>query len=109
VTGPASADVRGLFKVYRVMAFVVGTLTVVVILVAWPLKELAHNDTLRPVVMVHGFLFMGYVAVVFLLGARLGWRWLTLGLRMAAGFVPFATFIVERQVAAEVKLLLVGE
>ena len=76
------------------------------VFVAMPMKYLGHND--GPVKVLgpgHGFLFMIYLVATLDLGIRLDWAWSKLGLRMLAGTVPFATFVVERRVHEEVSAL----
>jgi integral membrane protein len=89
---------------YRVMAYVVGTLLVVLTLVAMPIKYLGHNDA--PVAIVgtaHGFLYAVFLLAAFDLAVRARWRaWSTL-LVLLAGTVPFLSFVAERKVTARMR------
>jgi integral membrane protein len=90
-------SVKGSFMRYRILAFVTGTLLIVLVFVAIPIKYWAHNKT--PVAIVgtaHGFIFMVYLVTAFDLGIRLRWPWLKLGLIMLAGTIPFASFVAEK-------------
>ena len=61
---------------YRIIAWIVGVVLLVLVLVAMPVKYIGHNDALVAVVgPIHGFLFMVYVALTFDLGRRARWRW----------------------------------
>jgi len=99
--------VRNLFTAYRWLALVVGVLLAFGSLVALPLKYLAAEgssiqelgDTASIVWVIHGWVFMVYVVVAFLLARRSGWAWQFTGLVLVAGLVPLLIFWVERRVA----------
>jgi integral membrane protein len=86
-----------------VAANLVGVGLLVLVLVAMPLKYLAHNDTVISVHgPIHGLLYMIYVWVSVDLGMRAGWPLRrTVGV-LLAGTVPFLSFVVERRVARRV-------
>ncbi len=94
-----SPAVAAALRRYRVMAYVVGVLLVVLVLVGVPLKYLAHEPTVAKVVGVaHGFLFMVYLLACLDLVRR--YRWLSLvrtAVLLVSGTVPFLSFVVERQ------------
>jgi integral membrane protein len=103
--------VRGLVTTYRVLAIVVGVLLAFCSLVAFPLKYFVTEGTdlqrfgedASVLWLVHGWIFMVYVVVAFLLARRAGW---TVGftiLALAAGLVPLLIFWVERQVMAKLR------
>ena len=84
---------------YRVAAYVVGVMLLVLVLVAMPIKYFGDNDT--PVAIVgpiHGWLFAIYLVITFDLARRTTWPLKrTLGV-MVAGTIPFLSFYVERKV-----------
>ena len=85
---------------YRIIAWVVGVVLLVLVLVAMPVKYLGHNDALVAVVgPIHGFLFMVYVALTFDLGRRVRWPLGRMLLVMLAGTIPFLSFWAERKVS----------
>ena len=99
-TPPAVAPkVRAALGRYRVMAYVVGVMLLLLVAVAMPLKYFA--DTPGPVAVIgtaHGFLYAVYLLAAFDLALRARWRALsTLGV-LLAGTVPFLSFVVERRV-----------
>ncbi|MFE4515186.1 DUF3817 domain-containing protein [Kitasatospora sp. NPDC056783] len=53
------------------------------------------------VAMLHGYLYIGYFVVTFMLGQKLKWPLGRLVLTLAAGCIPFLSFVFERKVAAE--------
>jgi integral membrane protein len=88
---------------YRVMAYVVGVMLLVLTLVAMPLKYAAGEPALVETVgPAHGFLYMVYLVVTFDLGMRCRWGWGRLVLVMLAGTVPFLSFVAERKVTKQV-------
>lgn len=98
-----TAGTRSSFLRYRVMAFVTGTLLVLLVFVAIPIQLWGHNK--GPVAVIgtaHGFLFMVYLLTALDLGVRRRWAWLKLGLIMIAGTVPFASFYAENRIRHEI-------
>ena len=100
----------GLFKTYRVLAFVVGALLLVgsvgfVLKYALPeggsLQEV--GEALTPVWVVHGWIYMVYVVVAFVLTQRAGWPLTRFLLMLVAGLVPLLIFWVERSVAERLR------
>jgi integral membrane protein len=109
--------VSGLFKTYRVLAFVVGVLLLVGT-VGFVLKyaHVVHEDLisdgsglqqlgedLTPVWLVHGWVYMVYVVVAFVLTQRAGWPLPRFLLMMVAGLVPALIFWVERRVTVQLR------
>ena len=99
-----------LFRAYRLLALVVGVLLAFCALVALPLKYLASDgsalqsfgESASIMWVAHGWVFMIYVVVAFLLSRRADW---TVGftlLALIAGLIPLLIFFVERRVAQKV-------
>ena len=89
---------------YRVMAYVVGTLLLVLVLVAMPLKYFA--DMPGPVAVVgtgHGFLYAVYLLTAFDLALRARWSAKGTVLVLLAGTVPFLSFVAERKVTRKTR------
>jgi integral membrane protein len=99
-----------LFSSYRVLAYVVGVLLAFGTFVAIPLKYLTTegtglNDlgnTLSLVWVVHGWIYLVYVVVAFLLARRERWSVTFTLLMLAAGLIPLLIFWVERWVEQKV-------
>jgi len=89
---------------YRVMAYVVGTLLVVLVCVGLPLKYWAHNDTVVLWTAIpHGWLYMLLLITAFDLGRRARWSvWRLLAIALA-GTVPFLSFFAERSATRDVR------
>ena len=89
---------------YRVMAYVVGVLLLVLTLVAVPIKYLGHNDTPVSIVGVaHGVLYAIFFLVTLDLAVRARWRPLSALLVVVAGTIPFLSFVAERKVTARMR------
>jgi integral membrane protein len=89
---------------YRVMAYIVGVMLLVLVLVAMPLRYLA--DTPGPVAVVgpaHGFLFIVYLLAAFDLALRAKWTAKGTVLVLLAGTIPFASFFAERSVTRKTR------
>jgi integral membrane protein len=84
---------------YRVAAYVVGVMLLVLVLIAMPIKYLGHNSLPVQIIgPIHGWLFAIYLVITFDLARRTTWPLTrTLGV-MIAGTIPFLSFVVERKV-----------
>jgi integral membrane protein len=102
----APADVpaiRGALLRYRIMAYAVGVLLVVLVLVGMPLKYFADNGSVVTWTGVpHGWLYMLLIATAYDLGRRVRWPWKRLILIALAGTVPFLSFVAEHYARTDV-------
>lgn len=95
---------------YRVMAWIVGVLLVVLVLVGVPLEYIWGYDRVDAVLGVaHGWLYMVLLITAYDLGRRVKWPWKNLLLIALAGTVPFLSFVAERYATRDVRRLLAGE
>ena len=103
---------RNLFTNYRILAFIVGILLTLLVFVAMPLKYLTSDgtsaqslgDTLTSGVgIAHGWIYMVYLIVAFVLSRRARWPLPFTALVLLAGLVPILIFWVERQVTYRVR------
>jgi integral membrane protein len=97
--------VQGAVTRYRVMAYVTGTLLIILFCVAVPLQFFAHSDTLSKVVgMPHGMVcYPLYLLTTFDLYRRVRLPLGRVVLIVLAGIIPFLTFWVERKTVAELR------
>ena len=98
--------VRSLFLTYRVLALVVGVLLLVGTFASICKYLLAEGsdlqqlgETLTPIWLIHGWIYMVYVVVAFLLSRRAGWSLEFLVVMLLAGLIPVLIFFVEHKVA----------
>jgi integral membrane protein len=92
---------------YRVMAYVVGVMLLVLVGVAMPLKYLADQPRAVEIVgPVHGFLYAVYLIVSLDLALKCRWPLGRTLLVLLAGTVPFMSFLAERDVTREVRTRL---
>lgn len=102
---------RNLFISYRVLAAIVGVLLLIGTFLALPFKYLAAEgsglqdlgEQLSLVWLVHGWIYIIYVVVAFLLSRRAGWSLTYLLLMLVAGLIPVLIFWVEHKVASRLK------
>lgn len=93
-----------LLLAYRVLANVVGFLLVVLVFVAVPLRHLGDHPLLSQVVApMHGYLYLVYVVVAFLLCRKAQVPLPRTFLVLGAGLIPFLTFVVERRLTRDVR------
>lgn len=96
--------IRGALLRYRVMAYVVGVLLVVLVLIGMPLKYLADNGSVVTWTGVpHGWLYMVLIVTAYDLGRRVHWPWGRLILIALAGTVPFLSFVAEHYARKDVQ------
>lgn len=89
---------------YRVMAYVVGTLLVLLVCIAVPLKYAADQPTLVHVLGVaHGYLYMALLITIADLWRRRRFPLSAVVWVALAGTVPFLSFVVERAVTTRVR------
>nr|WP_281371988.1 DUF3817 domain-containing protein [Modestobacter versicolor] len=89
---------------YRVMAYVVGVMLVVLVFVAVPLNYLADVPEVSAVVSpIHGFLYIVYLVTAFDLALKARFTAKGTVLVLLAGVVPFVSFWAERRVTARVR------
>lgn len=96
--------VRSALTRYRVMAWIVGVLLAVLVLVGVPLKYGWGIDTVVTWTGVpHGWLYMVLLITAYDLSRRVKWSlWWVIGI-MAAGTVPFLSFVAEHFATKDVK------
>ncbi len=89
---------------YRVMAYLVGTLLVVLTLVGLPLKYIYGDDRVVTWTGIpHGWLYMILIITAVDLGRRAGWSWRRLLAIALAGTIPFLSFVAERSATKDVR------
>lgn len=83
---------------YRLMAYVVGTLLMVLVFVAVPLQYAADQPAPAAVIgVIHGICYIVYLLTSYDLVRKAGWRWTRLVAPVFAGFIPVLAFVVERR------------
>ena len=88
---------------YRVMAYVVGVMLIVLVCVGVPLQYAASEPAVVKVVgPLHGFLYIVYLVAAFDLARRARLSLWQLVAMVAAGLVPGLAFVVERAVTRRV-------
>ncbi len=93
--GALPLAVRG----YRIMAYLTGAVLIVLCFVGIPLQVLAHNLVIvRYVGTAHGFLYIVYVIVAFVMTRLVGMKPASPAtvVVLLAGTIPVLTFVVER-------------
>jgi integral membrane protein len=96
---PARADLRGAVLRFRVMAYTVGVMLLILVFVGVPLQIWADAPGVVHLVgPIHGFLYIVYLVLGADLARRAGWPIWRLWDVVLAGLIPFAAFVVERRV-----------
>ena len=103
VARPSSRGIPAALTRYRTLAYVVGVMLLLLVLVAMPLKYFAGMP--GPVAVIgtaHGFLYCVYLLTAFDLALRARWSAKGTVLVLLAGTIPFLSFVVERKVTRRV-------
>lgn len=100
----APANFETQWKFYRAMAFIVGTVLLVLTALLISVRGMGNPEPsfYAAAWTAHGYLFPIYVVATFMLSAKLRWGFGKTILIMLAGTVPAMSFVTERRVAKEV-------
>ena len=94
-------------KRYRVMAYVVGVMLLILVLVAMPIRYIwghpRFSETFSP---IHGACYIIYLIVAFDLGMKARWSKPRILAVLLAGAVPFLSFFVERRVTRDAQAMI---
>ncbi len=89
---------------YKVMAYIVGVGLLILVFIGVPLQYGAGLPQVAEIVgPIHGFLYIVYLLAALDLARRARFTLLQMIAMVAAGFLPFLAFIVERNVARRVE------
>jgi integral membrane protein len=92
---------------YRIMAWVVGILLVVLVCVGMPLKYIwGDGRVVMWTGIPHGWLYMVLLITVYDLGRRVKWSLKWFVAIMLAGTVPFLSFVAEHFATKDVRAKL---
>jgi integral membrane protein len=89
-------------RAYRTMAYVTGTMLIILCFVGIPLQVFAHDDAVAKVVgTIHGVLYIIYLVVAFTMTrfVRIRTASITTIIVLLAGTIPILTFVVERWIS----------
>lgn len=87
-----------MIKSFKVIAILEGISFLAILFVTMPLKYFFEMPYPNHVVgMAHGFLFLIYIVLAFLVKAELKWNLKTLLIVLACSIIPFGTFWMERK------------
>lgn len=97
---PRVRRASGALRRYRVMAYVTGSMLLVLSL-EMVLKYALHVYALDWVPRLHGFVYIVYLVTVFDLWSVMRWKLGRFVTMAAAGVVPVMSFVLERRVHAD--------
>ena len=86
------------FTWFRKVAMAEGISYLVLLLIAMPLKYLADSpETVRIVGGIHGFLFVLFMVLAFVVKAEFNRTWFWGIKAFIASIIPFGTFLMEKE------------
>lgn len=102
---------KRLLNAYKVIATVVGVLLIVLCLIGLPLDLFASGNAhdvgrwiAQNVGVAHGWLYMIYLVVTFMLARRAGWDLPFAVVTLICGTIPIASFWAEFRVLRHTRL-----
>lgn len=105
-SGIGDTDARSVVErrllAYRVMAYVTGVL-LLLLCTSMVLKYGFGRDELNWSAYAHGWMYVGYLITVVLLGGAVRWRPSRMVVVALAGTIPLMSFVAERSVTREVR------
>ncbi|MHB8294366.1 MAG: DUF3817 domain-containing protein [Acidimicrobiales bacterium] len=100
----AAPDAHAALRRYRVIAYIVGTLLLILTLIGIPLQLAAGQPEVVSLVgPIHGFAYIIYLAAGYDLARRGTWTKGQMAAVALAGLVPFLTFVVEHLTTKRVR------
>jgi integral membrane protein len=97
ITAPVPTVRKALTR-YRVMAWIVGVMLLLLVTAMVLKYGFGAISTTAPVAIAHGWLYMIYVIVALDLCLRMRWPFLRMVFVVLAGTIPFVSFIAEHKV-----------
>jgi integral membrane protein len=110
--------VKSLLTPYRVMATIVGVLLIVLVLIGLPLHYLSPDGSQAEAIgdgisqylgVAHGWLYMIFLIVGFMLSRRAGWDLSFTAVTLLAGTVPILSFWAEHRATADVRARIAAQ
>lgn len=90
---------------YRVLAYLTGVLLLLLV-ASMVLKYGYQREDLAWSAYAHGWMYLLYLVAVVLLGSSVRWRPARMVLVALAGTIPLMSFVAERSVTREIRVLL---
>ncbi len=85
--------------VLRITAFLEGLSFLVILFVTMPLKYMYDMPGPNQMIgMVHGILFIAYIALVLMMKSEVKWSFMTTFWALVASIIPFGTFYADHKI-----------
>lgn len=87
-----------MLKSFRIISILEGISYLALFFVTMPLKYIWDNGAPNKVVgMAHGFLFLAYIVLAFMMKPERKWSNTTLGIVLLCSVLPFGTFWMDKK------------
>jgi integral membrane protein len=87
-----------MLRFFKIIALLEGISTLLLYFLAMPLKYMFENPSyIRPIGMLHGLLFIGYIVLAIMLKYEENWSGKKFGIVALASIFPFGTFYIEKK------------
>ena len=83
---------------FRIVAFFEGVSYILLLFIATPIKYLMDEPKyVKLLGMPHGLLFMAYIVLAVIIGAKLKWDKKIMRMVLLASIIPFGTFYIDKK------------
>ncbi len=87
-----------MINTFRVVAFLEGLSYLLLLFIATPIKYIANDPQyVKMLGMPHGLLFIGYIALAFVIKSDFKWTSKDFAIILIAAIIPFGTFYVDKK------------
>lgn len=85
-------------QLFKFLAIAEGISFLLILFITMPLKYIFHMPMPNKIVgMLHGFLFIAYVVMVFMVKDHFKWDTKKTIMALLASIIPFGTFYIEKK------------
>lgn len=83
---------------FRIVAFLEGVSYILLLFLATPIKYLMDEPKyVKLLGMPHGLLFIAYIVLAVIIGAKLKWDKKVMRIVLLASIIPFGTFYIDKK------------
>ena len=89
---------RSQLTLFRIIAFLEGVSYILLLFIATPIKYFLNEPKyVKLLGMPHGLLFIAYIVLAVIVGAKLKWDKKVMRVVLLASIIPFGTFYVDKK------------
>ncbi len=86
---------QSLLKILQFFAILEAVSWLALIIAMYLKYVLDHTEYMRPIGMIHGYLFICFVIFVLIVGVKMKWNGKEIGLSLLSSIIPFGTILAD--------------